>query len=123
LPHEQNERADAQHARINARGEERVRTRSRTVALLAATGMVAGILALGSGSAQAQDTILLDCDRVAGTASIKPSLGAAAQVTSISYKGRSLETPTRSSRSRPPGTAPASWRPLAMGEAPTMRAT
>jgi hypothetical protein len=49
--------------------------------------LVAGFLTLGAGSAQAQDTILIDCDRVAGTASIKPPLAFAPGVGSVSTKG------------------------------------
>ena len=55
-----------------------MKLRSRVVAVAAAAGLVAGFLTLGAGPAQAQDTILIDCDRVAGTASIKPPLSSVA---------------------------------------------
>jgi hypothetical protein len=56
-----------------------VKFRSRAVAVAAAAGLVAGFLTLGTGTAHAADNLLLDCDRVAGTAAIKPPLTNVAQ--------------------------------------------
>jgi hypothetical protein len=48
---------------------------------------LAGLVALNAGPAQAQDTILIDCDKVAGTASIKPPLGLEPSVVAAATKG------------------------------------
>ena len=66
-----------------------MKLRSRVAAVAAAAGLVAGLLIVGGGgTAQAQDTILIDCDRVAGSASIKPPLSnKAVPATAISTKG------------------------------------
>jgi hypothetical protein len=65
-----------------------VKFRSRVVAVAAAAGLVAGFLTLGAGPAQAQDTILIDCDRVAGTAKVTPGLSnVAIGGTAIATKG------------------------------------
>jgi hypothetical protein len=51
--------------------------------------LVAGLLTLGAGPAQAQDeTVLIECDRVAGTGKVKPPLSAVAVPdTAASVKG------------------------------------
>jgi hypothetical protein len=70
------------------KGENHVKFRSRVAAVAAAAGLLAGLVALNGGSAQAQDTILIDCDRVAGTASVKPPLSnVAVSNTAVATKG------------------------------------
>jgi hypothetical protein len=65
-----------------------VKFRSRVAAVAAAAGLVAGLVTLSAGPAQAQDTVLIDCDRVAGTASVKPPLtNVAVSNTAIATKG------------------------------------
>jgi hypothetical protein len=70
-----------------------VKLRSRVVAIAAAAGLAAGLLIVGGGgTAQAQDTVLIDCDRIAGTAAIKPPLANVAIAnTAISTKGPMVE--------------------------------
>lgn len=63
-----------------------MRFRALALGALAAVGLAGSVLVVG-GAAHAQDAVLVDCDRVAGTTSIKPGLGPVAQVTSIAYKG------------------------------------
>jgi hypothetical protein len=66
-----------------------VKFRSRVAAVAAAVGLVAGFLTLGVGTAHAVDTVLIDCDRVAGSAAINPVLpaGGAVVTTGIATKG------------------------------------
>jgi hypothetical protein len=50
------------------------------------------LVALNAGPAQAQDTILIECDRVAGTASVKPPLtNAAVSNTAVATKGPNVQ--------------------------------
>jgi hypothetical protein len=51
-----------------------VKLRSRIAAVAAAAGLVGGVMVLGTGPAQAQDNILLECDHVGGSATIKNKL-------------------------------------------------
>jgi hypothetical protein len=66
-----------------------VKLRSRFAAVAAAAGLLAGVAALGGTPAvHAQDTILVDCDHVAGTASVKPALSSVAiPNTAVATKG------------------------------------
>jgi hypothetical protein len=66
-----------------------VKFRSRVAAIAAAAGLAAGLVIVGGGGvAQAQDITVLECDRVAGTGSVKPPLVATVNSnTAVSVKG------------------------------------
>jgi hypothetical protein len=65
-----------------------VKLRSRIAAAAAAVGLVAGFMMIGTGPAQAQDTILLECDHVGGSAGVKPALSEVALAnTAVTAKG------------------------------------
>jgi hypothetical protein len=65
-----------------------VKLRSRIAAAAAGVGLIAGFTMIGTGPAQAQDTILLECDHVGGSAGIKPALSEVAVAnTAVSVKG------------------------------------
>jgi hypothetical protein len=69
-------------------GGYHVKLRSRFAAVAAAAGLLAGVAALGGTPSHAQDTILIDCDRVAGTVSVKPALSNVAVAnTAVAIKG------------------------------------
>jgi hypothetical protein len=65
-----------------------VKIRSRVVAFAAAAGLAAGLVIVGGGGvAHAQDIVVIDCDKIAGTGSIKPSLVLAPTDVAVSLKG------------------------------------
>jgi hypothetical protein len=64
-----------------------VKLRSRVAAFAAAAGLAAGLVIVGGGgTAHAQDQVLIDCDRVAGTAKAKPVITNASTGVSASFK-------------------------------------
>lgn len=63
--------------------------RSRVAAVAAAAGLAAGLLTIGGGTAHAA-TVLVNCDKVAGTGSVKPALNNAAQDVAIAVKATTV---------------------------------
>jgi hypothetical protein len=57
--------------------------------------LIAGFMMIGTGPAQAQDTVLLECDHVGGSAGVKPGLSEVAVAnTAVSVKGPLVDSVT-----------------------------
>jgi hypothetical protein len=67
-----------------------VKLRSIVAAFVAAAILFAGILTVGAGGAAHAQTVLLDCDKVAGTQSAKPGITNTLQTVTLSLKATTV---------------------------------
>lgn len=66
--------------------------RSRVVAVAAAAGLAAGMLAFGTGTSSAQPTVLIDCDHVIGNGTVTPGINNTSLQQNIAVKGAKAYT-------------------------------